>query len=213
MNNFSVSLPWKLDNPYRSQVIDMHAEAICQAAFLRYLGSVSDMIADVSNTSNNSDFFNRIQAKTLTFHMYVSSAPCGNACIRKWGKNSFGSRWSEKNLGEKSIHEGTLLNMDDKEKLQEHCRNESAVSISDTVVIVEFLREGHKDFRPKFISSKEIRPEGNYCILYVYIVASCQKVPKSDFQSKFFASKICRIESFLFFFNINLGAIFLKGIF
>ena len=125
----------------------MHAEALCQAAFLRYLGSVSDMIADVSNTSNNSDFFNRIQAKTLTFHMYVSSAPCGNACIRKWGKSSFGSRWdglrSEVDLGEKSINEGTLLNMGDKEKLQKHCQKESTVLISDTVVIwvVEILRE------------------------------------------------------------------------
>ena len=122
----------------------MHAEALCQAAFLRYLGSVSDMIADASNTSNNSDFFNRIQAKTLTFHMYVSSAPCGNACIRKWGKSSFGARWdglmSEVDLGEKNI-----LNMDDKEKLQENCQKESTVLISDTVVIwiVEFLREGH----------------------------------------------------------------------
>ena len=159
MNNFSVSLPWKLDNPYRSQVIDMHAEAICQAAFLRYLGSVSDMIADVSNTSNNSDFFNRIQAKTLTFHMYVSSAPCGNACIRKWGKSSFGLRWdglkSEVGLGEKSIHEGTLLNMDDKEKLQE-----STVLISDTVVIwvVEILREGYniiEIFGPKYILQRK----------------------------------------------------------
>ena len=116
----------------------MHAEALCQAAFLRYLGSVSDMNSDVSNVSNNSDFFNRIKAKTLTFHMYVSSAPCGNACIRKWGKSSFGSRWdglrSEVDLGEKSIHEGTLLNMDDKE-LQEHCQKESTVLISDTMVI------------------------------------------------------------------------------
>ena len=144
----------------------MHAEALCQAAFLRYLESVSDMIADVSNTSNNSDFFDRIQAKTLTFHMYVSSAPCGNACIRKWGKSSYGSRWSEKDLGEKSIHEDTLLNLG-LEKQMKHCQKESTVLISDTVVIVEFLREGHKDFRPKFISSKEIRPEGNYCILYV----------------------------------------------
>ena len=123
----------------------MHAEALCQAAFLRYLGSVSDMIADVSNTSNNSDFFDRIQAKTLTFHMYVSSAPCGNACIRKWGKSSYGSKWSEVNLAEKSVHEGKLLNLDDKEKLMEHCQKESTVSICNTVVIwvVEILREGY----------------------------------------------------------------------
>ena len=67
------------------------------------------MIADVSKTSSNSDFFDRIHAKTLTFHMYVSSAPCGNACIRKWGKSSFGSIWdglrSEAGLGEKSIYD------------------------------------------------------------------------------------------------------------
>ena len=146
----------------------MHAEALCQAAFLRYLGSVSDIIADVSNTSNKSDFFDRIQAKTLTFHMYVSSAPCGNACIRKWGKSSYGSKWSEAHLGEKSIHEGTLLNMDDKEKVQEHFQKEPTVSINDAVVIwaVEFLREGHKDFLAKIHILK-----GNYCILYVDIVA------------------------------------------
>ena len=144
----------------------MHAEALCQAAFLRYLGSVSDMNSDVSNVSNNSDFFNRIKAKTLTFHMYVSSAPCGNACIRKWGKSSFGSRWdglrSEVDLGEKSINEGTLLKMDDKEKLMEHCQKESTVLISDTVVVwvVDFLREGHRDFWPKFTSSNK-----NHCML------------------------------------------------
>ena len=114
----------------------MHAEALCQAAFLRYLGSVSDMIADVPNTSNNSDFFNRIQAKTLTFHMYVSSAPCGNACIRKWGKSSYGSRWSEKGLGEKSIHEGALLSMDDKEKLMEHCQKKSTIIKVDVLIII-----------------------------------------------------------------------------
>ena len=152
----------------------MHAEALCQAAFLRYLGSVSDMISDVSNASNNSEFFDRIHAKTLSFHMYVSSAPCGNACIRKWGKSSFGSRWdglrSEAHLGEKSAQEGTLLNMDDKEKLQKQYQKESTVSISDTMVIkiAEFLREGHIDFWPKFTSSKEIIV---FCKL-----ARCQKV-------------------------------------
>ena len=116
------------------------------------------MIADVSNTSKNSDFFDGIQAKTLTFHMYVSSAPCGNACIRKWGKSSFGSRWSEVDLGEKRNNKDTLLNMDDKEKRQEQCQKEATVSISDTMVIwvVEFLREGRIDFWPKFISSKEV---------------------------------------------------------
>ena len=126
-------------------VVDMHAEALCQAAFLRYLGRVSDKIADVTNALNNSDFFDRIQDKTLTFHMYVSSAPCGNACIRKWGKSSYGSKWSEADLGEKNIHEGILLNMDDKEKLMEHCQKESTVLISDTKVIwvLEILREGY----------------------------------------------------------------------
>ena len=96
-----------------------------------------------------SDFFARIHGKTLTFHMYVSSAPCGNACVRKWGKSSFGSRWdslsSESDLGEKSIHEDMPLNLNDKEEKQEHCQKESTISISDTMVIwvVEFLREGY----------------------------------------------------------------------
>ena len=33
-------------------------------------------------------------------------------------------------------------------------------------------------------------PKGNYCILRTDVVASCQKVQKSDFQRQFFISKM-----------------------
>ena len=50
----------------------------------------------------------------------------------------------------------------------------------------------------------------NYWILEISVMGRCQKVPKFDFQSQFFMSKIIGI--FLIFFslkNINLGAHFL----
>ena len=31
--------------------------------------------------------------KNVTFHMYVSSAPCGNSTIRKWAAPTFGERY------------------------------------------------------------------------------------------------------------------------
>ena len=62
-----------------------------------------------------------------------------------------------------------------------------------------------KDFCIKIYTHK-----GNYCILKIGLMGSCQKVPNFDFQSQFSMSKIIGI--FLNFFslkNINLGAHFL----
>ena len=64
--------------------------------------------------------------------------------------------------------------------------------------VVEFSREGYKIreiFGLKSMSSKE-----NYHVLWIEIVASCQKVTKSDFQSQFSKSKIKRF--FLILFHI-----------
>ncbi|RNA20952.1 tRNA-specific adenosine deaminase 1 [Brachionus plicatilis] len=52
---------------------DLHAEVLVRRAFNRY---IADRILKNQNDKKN--------IQNLKVHFYVSSAPCGNACIRRW---------------------------------------------------------------------------------------------------------------------------------
>ena len=62
-----------------SRVPDLHAEALCQLGFVRHLYANQEKDGQIEGN--------------VTYHMYVSTAPCGNSCIRKWAKCSLGSRF------------------------------------------------------------------------------------------------------------------------
>jgi Adenosine-deaminase (editase) domain len=56
-----------------STIHDMHAECLARRGMNHYLAE------QFIQSQGDTDF-----AKTWKFHFYVSSAPCGNACIRRW---------------------------------------------------------------------------------------------------------------------------------
>ena len=67
--------------------------------------------------------------------------------------------------------------------------------------VVEFSREGYKI--RKVFGKKSTVFKWNYQILKIWVMGSCQKVPKFDFQSQFSMSKIIRI--FLNFFHRRIS--------
>ena len=77
-------------NQRRSNAVnDCHAEVLARRSFKLWLIRQWE---DVCGSNCESPFFKPNHANQLTllpnvkFVLYVSSAPCGNACIRKWGK-------------------------------------------------------------------------------------------------------------------------------
>ena len=78
--------------------------------------------------------------------------------------------------------------------------------LSMAIPVVKFSRVGYKI--GKIFGKRSTVVNWNHWILQIYVMGSCQKVPKFDFQSQFCTSKI--IWFFLIFLSCtNLGAIFL----
>ena len=71
------------DSPPGSVIRDLHAECLARRAFNRFL------IDQISTDSEYVIFENEISKAIddCKIHFYVSSQPCGNACIRKWAKS------------------------------------------------------------------------------------------------------------------------------
>ena len=77
----------------RRCIRDSHAEVIARRSFLRYLQAQIEQCADGGAESAESIFQRSAAGKCelkagVTFHLYTSSAPCGNACISKWTKGA-----------------------------------------------------------------------------------------------------------------------------
>lgn len=78
----------QLDALHGKVVLDSHAEVLARRAFIRYLYFQLELLQ-----SGNSDsiFIQRgdggiVLKPTITFHLYCSSSPCGNSCVRRWAK-------------------------------------------------------------------------------------------------------------------------------
>ena len=70
---------------HSNRVRDCHAEVLARRAFKLWL------LKQYMSRENNSEFFEKTTDNVLKPHegikwvLYVSSCPCGNACIRRWG--------------------------------------------------------------------------------------------------------------------------------
>jgi len=78
------------DKTEDGRVYDCHAEVLCRRAFKLWL---LEEMRRLRNDDTRSKFFAISKNSTLMlkpnihFFLYVSSAPCGNACIRRWGQS------------------------------------------------------------------------------------------------------------------------------
>eukprot|EP01040_Poterioochromonas_malhamensis_P004221 gene4221-4521_t len=82
-----------------SIVRDLHAEILAKRGFQRFL--YQELEKFMSSTSSSSNCFDVVQSifeqserannlkikDNIKFHLYTSSQPCGNACIKRWAKN------------------------------------------------------------------------------------------------------------------------------
>lgn len=78
-------IPSNLQSQNTNGLKDCHAEILARRAFKLWLINQASQIGD-----RNSYFERTVEGKLrplVEFILYVSSAPCGNACIRRWGKS------------------------------------------------------------------------------------------------------------------------------
>jgi hypothetical protein len=106
-------------------VRDCHAEILARRAFKRFLLDQFDLLS----SGNDSALFtlardNRIiQTPNVQWALYVSSCPCGNACIRRWGdspKEKFDDTVKEFQLPQNAVHAPFLA----------HARHEGQTAVS-----------------------------------------------------------------------------------
>jgi len=80
----------RCDNPRGARVIDAHAEVLARRALKRWTWRAAE-----TRGESASDFFalatvngvvKLAMRAHVSLHLYVSSAPCGNACVRRWAK-------------------------------------------------------------------------------------------------------------------------------
>lgn len=76
-------------SPRGNNLRDCHAEVLVRRAFKLWL--INEWIQIQTKNEDSSFFtlsatFKLVLKDGIKFFLYVSSAPCGNACIRKWGQ-------------------------------------------------------------------------------------------------------------------------------
>lgn len=82
-----------------SIVRDLHAEILAKRGFQRFLyQELEKYLSSTSSSSNSCEVVQSIFEQSegddnlkikdnIKFHLYTSSQPCGNACIKRWAKN------------------------------------------------------------------------------------------------------------------------------
>ena len=79
---------------YGTRIRDCHAEVLARRAFQRYLSvGIQQDMANISPSSSSNFILTRIGTnykyelrKGVSLHFYSSSAPCGNACVKKFAE-------------------------------------------------------------------------------------------------------------------------------
>jgi len=68
------------------RVYDSHAEVLARRGFVRFLYAQSRAWRSRLPSIFQTGVFPLQLRNDITFHLYCSSAPCGNACVRRWAK-------------------------------------------------------------------------------------------------------------------------------
>jgi len=126
---------------------DMHAEVLARRGFQRYL--LNEMLKERSdilerNSSNNDTIFQL--RENVKIHQYTSSAPCGNATIRRWGVS--------KKLKHSTTTETLLLPNQIHNKINLQAIHEGQIS-----TLVKTFRHRRNEFETKqmgFVKSTEM---------------------------------------------------------
>ena len=79
------------------RIRDMHAEVLARRGFRRFL---LEEISRLHTSSSSVLTIDEVTGKYLlrdgiTVHLYTSSQPCGNACIKRWGKSKKVKQYSD----------------------------------------------------------------------------------------------------------------------
>jgi hypothetical protein len=70
------------------RVLDCHAEILAKRGFVRFLYSQLRLVRAGSPSIFHYEEGRLDVRECVKFHLYCSSAPCGNACVRRWAKGT-----------------------------------------------------------------------------------------------------------------------------